>query len=57
MQKFNTYEIYKCEDCGATYRLPLHNKDILPEGHEWKRRICMEKDEGKIKDPLLEVVT
>jgi hypothetical protein len=56
MQKFNTYEIYKCEDCGATYRLPLHNKDILPEGHEWKRRICMEKDEGIVVDPLKEVV-
>lgn len=56
MYKFNTYEIYKCEDCNATYRLPLGNKDILPEGHEWIRRISMEKEEGKIKDPLKEVV-
>ena len=52
MMKFNTYEIYKCEDCEAIYRLPLHNRDILPDGHKWIRRISMEKEEGKIKDPL-----
>ncbi len=56
MQKFNTYEIYKCENCKAIYRLPLHNKDILPEGHAWIRRISMEKEEGIVKDPLAEVI-
>ncbi len=56
MEKFNTYEIYRCEDCNATIRVPLHNKNILPEGHDWKRKICKEKEEGKIKDPLKEVV-
>lgn len=56
MIKYNTYEIYKCEKCGATYRLPLHNRDILPEGHKWTRRISMEKEEGIVKDPLIEVV-
>jgi len=53
MEKYNTYEVYKCEDCGAIYRLPPHNKNILPEGHNWVRRISKEKLEGIPKDPLI----
>lgn len=53
MNKYNTFEIYKCLDCKTTMALPKHlSKDILPEGHVWKRTIKKEKEEGKIKDPL-----
>ena len=56
MFKYNTYEIYKCEKCGIIYRLPLHNRNILPEGHVWTRKISMEREEGIVRDPLAEVV-
>lgn len=56
MIKYTTYEIYKCEKCGAIYRLPLHNKGILPDGHVWIQRISMEREEGIVRDPLAEVV-
>jgi len=56
MEKYNTYEVYKCADCGITYRIPPHNRDILPEGHNWVRRISKERLEGIPKDPLKETI-
>jgi hypothetical protein len=56
MIKYNTYEIYECDDCGASVKMPPHNKKILPEGHKWRRKLSMEREEGKVKDPLKEAV-
>ena len=54
MNKYNTYEVYKCEECGAIIRIPPHNEKILSKDHVWKRFRSIEREEGKIKDPLKE---
>jgi hypothetical protein len=56
IEKYNTYEIYKCKDCGAYVKIPFHNRDILPDGHNWIRRISKEKEVGVVKDPLKEAI-
>lgn len=52
MEKYNTFEIYECEDCGVSVKMAPHNEDILPEGHNWVRKLSKEKIEGIPIDPL-----
>jgi hypothetical protein len=56
IEKYNTYEVYKCEDCGAYIKMAPHNEEVLPNGHRWKRWISKEKQEAIVTDPLKEAV-